>query len=396
MNLKLRNEIIEYLIYTLKSFTDENSSITELKYENLTKILNDENYGKPDEFDDEENDEIEDEKTKENKRKNSNGEDEERYRHYKNKQDPDESEIEITTEEYLKIVEGILVHITNKIQQKNLDIEELFRPFLGVCEIKETNSKIYLLELKYLVNILLDEFDLKLDSVDIYCLYTKYKFEESEEEIINFDKFIKDIKFIIDDPNSFYLKKKTENEEKDYKDFNNKNKIENLNSNNNFNTFLNMNNHEGIEKNIEELELNVDNYLETKMNSLDYLRTFLKTNKIEFENLIQPLEKHFTKNNFSEDIYIDIKIFDQFLDEKNLFSKREFIENLPEIFSNESIRMALITKDNKINLSFLNQVLNQSNQISFEFPKNKKEVNELKEKNKEISKEDSKNLENEM
>ena len=159
-----------------------------------------------------------------------------------------------------------------------------------------------------------------------------------------------------------------------------------------------MNNHEGIEKNIEELELNVDNYLDTKMNSLDYLRTFLIKNKIELENLIKPLEKHFTKNNFSEDIYIDIKIFDEFLEEKNLFSKREFIENLPEIFSNDSIRMALITKDNKINLSFLNQVLNQSNHISFEFPKNIKEINinNAKEKDKKISQEDSKKLENEM
>ena len=73
----------------------------------------------------------------------------------------------------------------------------------------ETNSTTYLLELKYLVNILHDELDMKLDSVDIYCLYTKYKFEETEEEIINFDKFIKEIKILIADPNSFYLKKKS-------------------------------------------------------------------------------------------------------------------------------------------------------------------------------------------
>jgi len=386
MKVKLRNEIIEYLIYTLKSFADENSSITELKYENLTKILNDENYGKPDEFDDEENDEIEEKATK-NKRKNSNGDYEERHHH--NRNETDESGIEITTEEYLKIVEGILIELTNKLYQKNLNIEDLFKSFLGVCEIKETNSKIYLLELKYLVNILHDELEMKLDSVDIYCLYTKFKFEETEEEIINFDKFMKEIKTLVADPNCFFLKNKADKEENSYKDFNEKNKIENIGSNNNFNTFLNMNNHEGIEKNIEELDINTDNYLDSKMNSLDYLRTFLKNNKIELDNLIQPLEKYFTKNNFSDDIFIDMKIFDSYLEEKNLFSKREFIENLPEIFSNESIRMALITKENKINLSFLKQVLSESNMISTELPKHEKEK-------KEISAEDSKKLEKEM
>jgi hypothetical protein len=389
MNIKLRNEIIEYLIYTLKSFADENSSITELKYENLIKILNDENYGKPDEFDDEENEEIE-EKTAKNKRKNSNGDEEEAHKKYNNRKETEESAIEITTEEYLKIVEGILIELTNKLYQKKLNIEDIFKPFLGLCEIKETNTKICLLELKYLVNILHDELEMKLDTVDIYCFYTKFKFEDTEEEIINYDKFVKELTTLVADPNSFFLKKKADNEENSYKDFNEKIKMENLTSNNNFQTFLNMNNHEGIERNIEELEINAENYMDSKMNSLDYLRTFLKYNKIDLVNLIQPLEKHFTKNNFSEDIFIDIKIFDGYLEEKNLFAKKEFIENLPEIFSNESIRMALITKDNKINLSFLSQVLAESNQISVELRKNSKE------ENKEISAEDSKRLENEM
>lgn len=385
MKLKLRNEIIEYLIYSLKCFQDENSSITDLKWENVMKILNDENYGKPDEFDEEENPENEDGHTK---RKRSDGDEYERHHHKGN--ETDESGIEITTEEYLKIVEGILIELTNKLYQKNLKIDDLFKPFLGICEIKETNTKTYLLELKYLVNILHDELDIKLDSVDIYCLYTKYKFEETDEEIINYDKFTKELMSLIADPNAFFLKNKADKEENSYKDFNEKNKIENLGSNNNFNTFLNMNNQDGIERNIEELEINTDNYIDSKMNSLDYLRTFLKDNKIELENLISPLERFFSKNNYSDDIFIEMKIFDEFLEEKNLFSKREFIENLPEIFTNESIRMALITKDNKINLTFLKQILSENNNIS-ETPKNLNLGNDKK-----ISDEDSKKLENEM
>jgi len=372
MKIKLRNELIEYLIYLLKSYNDENSSITELKYENLIKILNDENFGKPDELDMEEEENQENENHNNKKPKKAKGENtDEENNHLHHATDSDESGIEITTEEYLKIVEGILIELTNKMYQKNLTVEEIFKPFLTEIHNKEKDLKINILELKYLVNILHDELDINLDSVDIYCLFTKFKVDGNEtEEIIDFDKFVNEIKSLIADPNAFFLKIKMEREANSYKSFNDKNNLENSikkvknnsdhKNNNNFDTFLNMNNANNLNNLQQNANTQINNFeIQLKMNSLDYLRTFLRENKIEFENLIQPLTEHFKKNTFSGDIYIDLNLFDEYLESKNLFAKTEFIENLPEIFSNESIRMALLTKDNKINLSFLKQILDE-------------------------------------
>ena len=369
MKLKLKNELIEYLIYLLKSYNDENSSITELKYDNIIKILNDENYGKPDELDLEE-EEMEENQNENNKKikqkKIKNPEDSDEENPHLPANDSDESGIEITTEEYLKIVEGILIELTNKMYQKNLTVEEIFKPYITVIENKEKKTKFNILDLKYLVNILHDELEINLDSVDIYCLFTKFKLEENEtEEIIDFDKFVAEINSLIADPNAFFLKIKMEKEADNFKNFNDKNNLQNLKGNanknnaNNFDTFVNMNNVIKAESNPIDLN-NVNNlHLQMKMNSLDYLRTFMRENKIDFENLIKPLSEHFKKNNFSGDVYIDLNLFDEYLEVKDLFSKTEFIENLPEIFSNESIRMALLTKDNKLNLTFLKQILDE-------------------------------------
>ena len=366
MKIKLRNELIEYLIYLLKSYNDENSSITELKYENIIKILNDENYGKPDELDLEE-EENEDERAKKAKQ-NPNAESGEENPHHPHN-DSDESGIEITTEEYLKIVEGILVELTNKLYQKRLTLEALFKPYVTHIENKEKKSKVSILDLKYVVNILHDELEINLDSVDIYCLFTKFKVDENEtEEVIDFEKFQSEINNMIKDPNAFYLKIKMEKEANNFKNFNHKNNLENLKQqknakgeNNNFDNFVDMNKANVMTSmTLISNNLNAKTFeLQMKMNSLDYLRTFLRQNKIEFENLIQPLTEHFKKNSFSGDIYIDMHIFDEYLESKNLFSKTEFIENLPEIFSNESIRIALLSKDNKLNLSFLKQILDE-------------------------------------
>ncbi len=371
MKIKLKNELIEYLIYLLKSYNDENSSVTELKYENLIKILNDENYGKPDELDLEEEEAAQNQQKEKNskkkknsdKNKNQNSSDNEEELPNRNN-DSDESGIEITTEEYLKIVEGILIELTNKMYQKKLTLEEIFQPFITELAYKEKNLKVNILELKYLVNILHDELEINLDSVDIYCLFTKFKVDENEtEEIIDFDKFVNEINILIADPNAFFLKIKMEKEENNFKNFNDKNNLENLGKNktginNNLDTFTNMNN-ANIMTSVNNNNMINQYELQMKMNSLDYLRTFLRENKIEFENLIQPLTDHFKKNNFSGDIYIDLNLFDEYLESKNLFARTEFIENLPEIFSNESIRMALLTKDNKLNLSFLKQILDE-------------------------------------
>lgn len=367
MKVKLRNELIEYLIYLLKTYNDENSSITELKYDNIIKILNDEEYGKPDELDlEEEENEEQIAKTKKAKL-DPNGESDEENQHQK-QNDSDESGIEITTEEYLKIVEGILIELTNKLYQKHLTIEDIFKPFVTQIENKEKKTKVNILDLKYLVNILHDELEINLDSVDIYCLFTKFKVDENEtEEIIDFEKFKAEINNMLADPNAFYLKIQMEKEANKFKNFNDKNNFENLkenknakSDNNNFETFVNMDNANIMTSMPIINNVNANNFaMQMKMNSLDYLRTFLRENKIEFENLIQPLSEHFKKNSFSADIYIDLHFFDEYLEAKNLFSKTEFIENLPEIFANESIRMALLTKDNKINLSFLKQILDE-------------------------------------
>lgn len=378
MKIKLRNEFIEYLIYLLKSYNDENTSITELKYDNIIKILNDDIYAKPDEFDmeDEEVEESGDNKAKIKNDKNFSDDDQENPNQEKKNvhhNDSDESGIEITTEEYLKIVEGILIEMSNKLYQKKLTIEELFKPFLGVVINNENQAKTYHLELKYLVNVLHDELGINLDSVDVYCLFTKFKLDENEiDEIIDFEKLSKELKMLIADPTSFYLKMKTEKEENNYRDLNNENEVKNNieknkknesnNNNNNFDTFIHLHNNtiSNNNKNNKIGKEEVNHYeLQMRMNSLDYLRSFLRENKIEFENLIQPLNENFKKNSFSGDIYIDLNLFDEYLESKNLFAKTEFIENLPEIFSNDTIRMALITKDNKLNLSFLKQILDE-------------------------------------
>ena len=162
------------------------------------------------------------------------------------------------------------------------------------------------------------------------------------------------MKSLLSDPNVFFLKENCEKEEKNFKEFNDRNK-KSINSNNNFKNFLEMKNDE-IRQSAKNPNLENE---EIKMNSLDYLKIFLSENKITFDKFTEPMKKHYKKNNFTEDLFIELKFFEEFLEENNLFSKGEFVDNLPEIFSEESIRIALLTKDNRVNLSFLKQILNE-------------------------------------
>ena len=100
----------------------------------------------------------------------------------------DESAIEITTEEYLKKVESIVKKIVHVLLANNTRLEDYFEEFINK-EITDFKA----LDLVKLVGVLNDEFNIILDSVDIYCLYTKLKHVEDQEteisdEIVDYDK----------------------------------------------------------------------------------------------------------------------------------------------------------------------------------------------------------------
>ena len=191
-NIELKEEYAQYLFYELKKYEDPQTSIYDLKTDNLFKI-----------FENEQNDSKMEE----------------------------ESDIEITNEQYENIIYNIGNQINKYLEQNNKNIREIFGD--KVKNISEDDipdkDKIEIILIHDLVDKL-KEIGIELNSeIEIYCLFNRYKISE-EYGVISVNLLEKDLesfklnKLDENNLNNFHNQKKINNE------INNMNELDRLNN----------------------------------------------------------------------------------------------------------------------------------------------------------------------
>ena len=154
-NIELKEEYAQYLFYELKKYDDPQSSIYDLKTDNIFKI-----------FENEQNDSKMDE----------------------------ESDIEISNEQYVNIIYNIGNQINKYLEENNKNLRQI----LGdkVKNISDDDipdkDKIEIIVMHDLVEKL-KEIGIELNSeIEIYCLFNRYKISE-EYGVISFNLLEKDL-----------------------------------------------------------------------------------------------------------------------------------------------------------------------------------------------------------
>ena len=175
-NIELKEEYAQYLFYELKKYEDPQTSIYDLKTDNLFKI-----------FENEQNDSKMEE----------------------------ESDIEITNEQYENIIYNIGNQINKYLEQNNKNIREIFGD--KVKNISEDDipdkDKIEIILIHDLVDKL-KEIGIELNSeIEIYCLFNRYKISE-EYGVISVNLLEKDLE-------SFKLNNLDKNNFQNQKEINN-------------------------------------------------------------------------------------------------------------------------------------------------------------------------------
>ena len=179
LELKLKNDALEYLIYTMKVIQEEGTYLTDLKYSNLIKILDETPVDPNENIDDNEGNEKE-----------------------------DDDAIEITNEEYLNKVKDIIARICRVLLIKKKSPDEIF---LKCLSKSVTDYKA--IRLVHLVEILKNEFKIDLSNIEIFCLFTKVKpgnsrdVDDDMEEIIDYSKLKKEIENYMKNPPKTEVKK---------------------------------------------------------------------------------------------------------------------------------------------------------------------------------------------
>ena len=188
-NIELKEEYAQYLFYELKKYEDPQTSIYDLKTDNLFKI-----------FENEQNDSKMEE----------------------------ESDIEITNEQYENIIYNIGNQINKYLEQNNKNIREIFGDKVKNISEDDTpdKDKIEIILIHDLVDKL-KEIGIELNSeIEIYCLFNRYKISE-EYGVISVNLLEKDLEsFKLNklDKNNFQNQKEINNE------INNMNELERLNN----------------------------------------------------------------------------------------------------------------------------------------------------------------------
>ena len=165
LQLKFNNEILEYLIFLMKNYNEENTNLNELKYINLINVI--------------ENSEIDPNLIEKNNEINNNN-------------NNDEEPIEITNEEYLNNVKKIIAKIGNLLLNKKRNFDNIFNS----C-VSKSKTEFKGIRLVNLVEKLKSDFNIELSNIEIFCLFTKVKpnkknlnedDDEDIEEIIDYNK----------------------------------------------------------------------------------------------------------------------------------------------------------------------------------------------------------------
>ena len=172
LELKLKNDALEYLIYTMKVIQEEGTYLKDLKYSNLIKILDETPVDPNENIDDNEGNEKE-----------------------------DDDAIEITNEEYLNKVKDIISRICRVLMINKKTPDEIFLKCLS-----QSVTDYKAIRLVHLVEILKNEFKIDLSNIEIFCLFTKVKpgnsrdVDDDMEEIIDYTKLKKEIEDYMKNP----------------------------------------------------------------------------------------------------------------------------------------------------------------------------------------------------
>ena len=172
LELKLKNDALEYLIYTMKVIQEEGTYLKDLKYSNLIKILDETPVDPNENIDDNEGNEKE-----------------------------DDDAIEITNEEYLNKVKDIISRICRVLMIKKKTPDEIFLKCLS-----QSVTDYKAIRLVHLVETLKNEFKIDLSNIEIFCLFTKVKpgnsrdVDDDMEEIIDYTKLKKEIEDYMKNP----------------------------------------------------------------------------------------------------------------------------------------------------------------------------------------------------
>lgn len=164
LSISIEAELVEYLIYMMKSsFKDEKASLYDLNYLALVELLNSEA---------EENDDGE-----------------------KSNIEELEQSYEISPEQYEKILSGIFTKIKNFAARKKLSPAEIFQDDVALVEEENTKERYSIIELKDFIEKLDTVVGLDIKELEVYCLYTKLKFDEVENDLeaISFTKLIEEL-----------------------------------------------------------------------------------------------------------------------------------------------------------------------------------------------------------
>lgn len=190
MKLRLEDQYIEYLIYVMKSFDDNKIALDELKFENLFELLSGETKNnlksdlggitKESKFDLTEALNTED-KTK----KSTNNP----FFHSE-----EDSEIVLTTDQFNDKIKRVIRSISIHINKNNTHVKELFQNYIIKPETIDPSLKDYKDDALYLKDFInaLKKVNIDLDTIDIYCLYTKFKFID-DFEAINLNQLEQDV-----------------------------------------------------------------------------------------------------------------------------------------------------------------------------------------------------------
>ena len=162
------------------SFKDEKASLYDLNYIALLEILQNENI----------NDDVSEinDNSKNNIENNYDDND-------------DDKAFEITPDDYESILKKLFDKIkdyafkinstfTNKKDRKLVKPIDIFKDCIALVEEEDTKERYHIIELKDFVDKLDNEIGLDLKELEIYCLYTKLKFDDVENDLeaISYDK----------------------------------------------------------------------------------------------------------------------------------------------------------------------------------------------------------------
>lgn len=172
VKLRLKDRYIEYLINIMKGFDSDNSNaLDDLKYDKIFDLISSSQDDSKVETSSEEDDEGK------------------MLQNLKNKSSPDqldeESEIVITTDQFNAKIARVIRSLTHHCKTNNISILDFFKQYIFKPETVDPSLNDFKDDALYLKDFVscLKKIGVDMDTIDIYCFYTKFKFTDDFEAI---------------------------------------------------------------------------------------------------------------------------------------------------------------------------------------------------------------------